>query len=111
MIGTSPPQNQRDAFRPLLADFIDMDHELVGQAHKIDWSLFKNEFAPLYSDTGQPAEPMRQMIGCLLLKRLYNLSEETLTQAWVMNPYMQHFCGEGDFQHAFPCDPSDLVHF
>lgn len=111
MIGTSPPQNQRDAFRPLLADFIDMDHELVALAHQIDWSLFENEFARLYSDIGQPAEPIRQMVGCLLLKRLYNLGDETLAEAWVMNPYMQYFCGQAYFQHTFPCDPSDFVHF
>lgn len=111
MIGTSAPQNQRDAFRPLLADFIDMDHELVGLAHKIDWSLFENEFAGLYSNVGQPAEPIRQMVGCLMLKRLYNLGDETLAEAWVMNPYMQYFCGQAYFQHTFPCDPSDFVHF
>ena len=28
-----------------------------------------------------------------------------------MNPYMQYFCGEAFFQHRFPCDPSDFVHF
>lgn len=111
MIGTSPPQNQRDAFCPLLTDFIDMDHDLVKLAYKIDWSLFDQEFARLYSDTGQPAEPIRQMVGCLMLKRLYNLGDETLAAAWVMNPYMQYFCGQAHFQHTFPCDPSDLVHF
>jgi len=51
------------------------------------------------------------MVGCLLLKRLYNLGDETLAQAWVMNPYMQYFCGYGKFEHSFPCDPSDFVHF
>ncbi len=28
-----------------------------------------------------------------------------------MNPYMQYFSGESHFQHKFPCDPSDFVHF
>jgi len=51
------------------------------------------------------------MVGCLLLKRLYNLGDETLVKAWVMNPYMQYFCGEAHFQHHFPCGPSDFVHF
>ncbi|MDZ7719471.1 MAG: IS5 family transposase [Balneolaceae bacterium] len=111
MIGTLPCQNQRDVFLPLLADFIDMDHDLVRLAHKIDWNLFETEFACLYSDTGAPAEPIRQMVGFLILKRLYNLGDETLAAAWVMNPYMQYFCGQAHFQHTFPCDPSDLVHF
>ncbi len=34
-----------------------------------------------------------------------------LSQAWVMNPYMQYFCGESHFQHKFPFNPSDFVHF
>ncbi|MBP6378185.1 MAG: transposase, partial [Kaistella sp.] len=33
------------------------------------------------------------MVGCLLLKHLYNLGDETLEKVWIMNPYMQHFCG------------------
>ncbi len=36
---------------------------------------------------------------------------QTLTRNWVMNPYMQYFCGEACFQHKFPCDPTGFVHF
>lgn len=111
MIGKSPVQNQRDLFNPLLIDFIDMSHELVLLAKKIDWSYFEKEFSKFYSHTGQPSMPIRFMVGSLLLKRLYNLGDETLAQAWVMNPYMQYFCGESHFRHKFPCDPSDFVHF
>ncbi|WP_228464877.1 transposase [Chryseobacterium antibioticum] len=51
------------------------------------------------------------MVGCLLLKHLYNLGDETLEKAWIMNPYMQYFCGMVFFEHEFPCDPSNFVHF
>lgn len=51
------------------------------------------------------------MVGSLMLKRIYNLGNETLAQAWAMNPYMQYFCGMAHFEHKFPCDPSDFVHF
>ncbi|WP_196780200.1 IS5 family transposase [Epilithonimonas vandammei] len=51
------------------------------------------------------------MVGCLLLKHLYNLGDETLASAWIMNPYMQYFCGRVFFEHQFPCDPSNFVHF
>ena len=46
-----------------------------------------------------------------MLKRIYNLSDERLCEAWAMNPQMQYFCGEAKFKHKFPCDPSDFVHF
>ncbi|UZR99668.1 IS5 family transposase [Chondrinema litorale] len=111
MLGKSPDQNQYNLFSPLLNDFIDMKHALVLLAEKIDWKHFEDSFSHLYSSTGQPAMPIRLMVGCLLLKRLYNLGDETLSQAWVMNPYMQFFCGEAHFQHQFPFDPSDFVHF
>lgn len=111
MIGKSPSQDQRNFFEPLLTDFINEDHELVLLARKIDWKYFENEFSKLYSPYGQPAHPIRFMVGCLLLKRIYNLGDETLAEAWEMNPYMQFFCGEAHFRHRFPCDPSNLVHF
>ena len=111
MIGKSPNQNQRELFRPLLSDFIDMNHELVLWSQKIDWNYFENEFASLYSNVGQPAMSTRLMVGCLILKQLYDLGDETIALEWKMNPYMQYFCGEAHFQHRFPFDPSDFVHF
>jgi len=111
MTGTSADTTQRDVFRPLLTDFIDPDQELAVLADRIDWGYFEEAFAGHYSHTGQPAMPIRFMVGCLLLKRLYNYGDETLAGAWVMNPYMQYFCGEAYFQHTFPCDPSGFVHF
>jgi len=111
MIGSNPPKHQRDIFRPFLQDFINPDHELIILAHAIDWSYFEKEFAPLYSNTGQPAMPIRLMVGSLMLKHLYNLGDETLVKEWIMNPYMQYFCGRAHFEFEFPCDPSDFVHF
>lgn len=55
--------------------------------------------------------PLRFMIGCLLLKRLEDLGDETLAKKWVRDPYMQYFCGQDCFIYHFPCDPSDFVHF
>lgn len=111
MIGKSPNQSQMNLFQPLLKEFINMNHEMVLLADKIDWKYFEETFSGYYSNTGQPGMPIRLMVGCLMLKRLENLGDETLAQAWIMNPYMQYFCGEAHFQHKFPCDPSDLVHF
>jgi len=39
---------------------------------------------------------------------MYNVGDETLTDPWEMNAYMQYFCGNGKFEHSFPCDPSDF---
>ena len=110
MLGKNP-KKQPELFRPMLVDFIDNKHELVLLSEKIDWDYFEKEFSPLYSRTGNPGHPIRFMVGCLLLKHLYNLGDETLALAWIMNPYMQYFCRRVFFEHQFPCDPSNFVHF
>ena len=111
MIGKSVDQNQRDMFSPLLTDFIDKSHRLVLLADKIDWKYFENLFKEKYSNVGQPSMPIRFSVACLLLKNLENLGDETLAKEWIMNPYFQYFTGGAKFQHKFPCDPSDFVHF
>ncbi|MGI6572395.1 MAG: IS5 family transposase [Fermentimonas sp.] len=111
MLGKLPEKGQRDLFRPMLKDFIDMNHELVLLADKIDWSYFEEEFAPLYSERGAPSVPIRLMVGCLLLKHLYNLGDERVPEYWIRDVYFQYFCGCEFFEHEFPFDPSDFVHF
>ena len=54
MIGKSPSQNQRDLFRPLLSDFIDMNHELVLLAKEMDWISIETCLSVYYSKVGQP---------------------------------------------------------
>ena len=111
MIGKTDRKGQHDLFRPMLIDFIDLRHELVLLSNKIAWEYFEKELSVYYSPLGRPSMPIRLMVGCLLLKRIYNLGDETLAEAWKMNPYMQYFCGMTHFEHKFPFDPSDFVHF
>jgi IS5 family transposase len=111
MIGKTDKKKQHELFRPMLVDFIDISHELVLLSDKMDWEYFEKELSPFYAQVGRPSMPIRLMVGCLLLKRLYNLGDETLAEAWIRDPYMQYFCGMTHFEHRFPCDPSDFVHF
>lgn len=111
MLGKTKHSRQKNLFKPHLVDFIDTSHELVLLANKIDWDYFEDSFSNLYSKKGRPSMPIRLMVGSLLLKRLYNLGDETLASTWVRDPYMQYFCGMDYFEHHFPCDPSDFVHF
>jgi len=111
MIGKSPNQSQRNLFSPVLKEFINPKHPLVELAEKVPWKELEVDFEKFYSHTGAPSMPIRLMVGLLILKRIYNLGDETVVPQWVQNPYFQYFCGESEFQWAFPCDPSDLVHF
>jgi IS5 family transposase len=111
MLGKLEENSQRDLFRPMLTDFVNMEHELVLLANAIDWKYFEDEFAPLYSRVGSPSVPIRLMVGCLMLKQMYNLGDDTLPQAWVRDSYFQYFCGMTFFEHKFPFYPDDFVHF
>lgn len=64
-------------------DFIDMNHELVLLANKIDRSYFEKELGVYYAVKGAPSVPIRMMVGCILLKHLYNLGDERLPEYWV----------------------------
>jgi transposase, IS5 family len=100
-----------DLFRARLEQIINMKHELVQLAGKIDWDWIDREIAPLYSDTGRPGIETRFVIGLLLLKHIYGLSDEGVCERWVYDPYFQHFTGEEFFQHEFPHERSDLSHW
>ncbi|MEA4839584.1 MAG: transposase [Bacteroidales bacterium] len=63
-------------FQTPLINFINMDHELVHLAQRIDWSEVENEFKGCFSQDGRPSVPVRKMVGLMLLKSLYNLSDE-----------------------------------
>ena len=100
-----------DLFRARLDQIINMKHELVQLAGKIDWAWIDSEIAPLYSDKGRPGIETRFMIGLLLLKHMFGLSDEGVCERWVYDPYFQHFTGEEVFQHEFPHERSDLSHW
>lgn len=111
MKGKIPRNPQLNVFRTPLVNVINMKHELVLLAQKIDWEKVEKEFSVYYPGLGRPAVPIRKMVGSMLLKQMYNLGDETFVARWIENPYWQYFCGETYFQYDNPYDPSDFVHF
>ena len=99
-------------FEVALESFIDMNHELVLLANQIDWEAVESEFAEYYcADNGRPSVPIRKMVGMMLLKNIYNLSDEGVVARWMENPYMQYFTGEKVFQKRPPMNPIDMTKF
>ena len=86
-------------------------HPLYILANQIQWDVFEKAFAPLYSDEGRPAKPIRLMVALLMLKHVRNLSDESVVEQWLENIYYQYFSGEKIYACGMPCEPSDLVHF
>ncbi len=76
-------------FDVALESFIDMNHELVLLSKQIDWEEVESEFAEYYcADNGRSSVPIRTMVGMMLLKSIYNLSDEGVVARWLENPYM-----------------------
>ncbi len=112
---SDPKQQQKarhdDLFRARLDQIINMRHELVVLADRIDWVWLDEQLADCFSDQGRPAEPVRFMVGMFLLKHTYALSDEQVWDRWVHDPYFQYFTGEEFFQHDLPHERSGLSHW
>ncbi len=104
--------NQLNFLSPTLAEQLNPKHELYLLSNRIDWDYFEKEFKEYYSDKGRPAHPIRLMVSLLILKSIYNLSDEKLVEEhWEMNAYFQYFSGETHQRWGQPCAASDLVYF
>ena len=63
--------DQDDLFKTRLDTFINLKHEFVQLADRLDWDWIDEQLADCFSDQGRPAEPVRFMIGMLMLKEIY----------------------------------------
>ncbi len=86
-------------------------HPLYILAHTINWQIFEEAFAKLYSEEGRPAKPIRLMVSLLMLKHIRNISDESVVEQWAENCYYQYFSGQKVFACGVPCEASELVHF
>ncbi len=106
-----PKAGHDDLLRARIDQIINIKHELVVLADRIDWAWLEAELAGCFSDQGRPAEPVRFMIGMFLLKHTYALSDEQVWDRWVHDPYFQYFTGEEFFQHDLPHERSGMSHW
>jgi len=93
-----------------LSHVCDSQNPLFILADQIDWQSLDERFCGLYcEDFGRPAKAVRLMVGLHYLKAMYGESDEAVVIKWVENPYWQYFCGETEFQHEFPIDPTSMT--
>lgn len=104
-------ESSGDLFRARLEQIINLRHELVLLAERIDWEWIDAELAGAFSERGRPGTETRFVIGLLLLKQIYGLSDEAVCERWVNDPYFQYFTGESFFRHALPHERSGLSHW
>ncbi len=112
MIGKIDKTPQLEMFKVPLKHFIKEVHELVLLSKKINWDQLEKELGSHYCcDNGRPGIPIRTIAGVVLLRRIFNESDESILERWAENPYWQYFCGELYFCHQPPFDRTELIKF
>jgi IS5 family transposase len=107
-----PPvhQEQHELFRIELERLVDAGHPLVKLGRQLNWAVFEERLGQTYAVTGgAPGVSTRLMVALHYLKYQHDLSDESVVQHWVENPYWQHFSGEQFFQHEVPINPSSMT--
>lgn len=108
----TPHNPQGDLFKTELIRILDLNHPLVRLGKEVDWKRLGDVFGKTYcEDNGRPAASTRLMVALHYLKYTFNLSDEDVVEAWVENPYWQHFSGNQYFEHRKPIDPTSLTRF
>ena len=103
---------QLDMFKVQLQHIIKETHKLPQLSKQINWDNVEDELSQFYcKDNGRPGIPIRKVAGMLMLKRMFDESDESVIERWVENPYWQYFCGEVYFQHEPPFDRTELIKF
>jgi IS5 family transposase len=74
----------------------------VQLAGKFDWAWIDGEIAPLHSKQGRLGIETRFVIGLLLLKHIYGLSDEGVCERWVHDPISSTSPGKSYSNMSFP---------
>jgi len=101
---------QYHLFTSRLSNQLDPNHPLVQLSKLIDWQPMEEEFSGLFVEgLGQPAKPVRLVVGILMLQHMYGFSDENIVYRWRENPYWQYFCGFDFMQNCVPMHPTSLI--
>jgi transposase, IS5 family len=91
MKGKSPDSSQTSFLMSGLSEQLNLRHPIYQLSKVTNWESLEADFTGLYSRVGRPAKAVRLMISLLLLKQLYDLSDDQAVERWVGNPYCQFF--------------------
>ena len=87
---------------------LDPNNRWIVLAHTVNWSELERSYAKLFSDTGRPGLRARHVIGTLILKHQFQVSDEEIVHLIIESPYLQYFIGLPGFVTAMPFDSSSL---
>ena len=87
------PRTQQSLFQWIADRHVDPEHPLMKLSEKIDWAAIDQVLAPYYSPgKGRPAKPTRLMVGLMILKHRFDLSDEAVMSEVHENFVWMAFC-------------------
>jgi len=99
----------------LIEEQLDPEHELLVLARKLDWYAIHKIVRSYYKLIGRQAKDSRLMVGLLILKHRFKLSDEQAVAGLKENIYWRVFCGLagqiGLWRHTSVVDASSLTRF
>jgi IS5 family transposase len=80
-------------------------------AEQIDWNALEMKLGLIYipDDETRIGYPMRLMVGLHYLKERFALSDESVVEGFLENPYWQYFCGWQYFEHRLSVSSSVMT--
>ena len=105
-----PHEQQLELFERSMpfADKLDRTNRWIRMAHAIDWRGLEVSYAKLFAQTGRPALRARYVLGTLILKHHFELSDDDIVQLITECPYLQYFIGLARFTMNAPFETSSL---
>lgn len=99
----------------LIEEHLDPEHELLALARKLDWHAIHKTVKAYYQLRGRQAKDSRLMVGLLILKHRFKVSDEQVVAGLKENIYWRAFCGLhghiGLWRHTAIVDASSLTKF
>ena len=110
------PANEKYAqltfFSKPLDQQLDHSNRYVELSNKIDWNAICSDIKQYFcADMGRASYPIRLMVGLNIVKHIENISDASVLQMYLENPYVQFFCGAAEFQTEIPCTDTTMTNF
>lgn len=87
---------------------LDRSNRWITLAHTLNWREMECSYAKLFAADGRPGLRARYVLGTLILKHQFQVSDDEILQLIVESPYLQYFIGLAQFTTTVPFEASSL---
>lgn len=93
-----------------LGGALNPENRWIKLAALINWNELDAVYSKYFSCIGRPARDSRVVVGIFIVSLLEQVSDEDAVAMFNENPYIQHFCGLGNFATAATAADSKILY-